>query len=400
MKFVDFCLDIGGGRLALEKLGLECVAYTRRSIGTQNTYDIFLNKKYEEQEIASIEDVNPEEIPNFSFMLAEIPVERFKSAAKNEYSMQFSETFDSIINILKIKKASYFLFETVPMNISIEKEKRFLEDTNKKLESLGYKVNYQILNSLKYGVPHKKRRLYFVGIREDLLKEGEKWFSWPKEVEKPDLKDYLIDSHNELSEYKINSLKDYLNNEYNRDEYTLEEILSEEYLILDVSKKIIRVSRGNIEKLDSIYSRNGIYYVREGKLRELTEYEALLLQGFSSEQADLLINSESWKYEERLYKLKNQACRSMVIPLIHSLAEQLLLSSKETITDKLDLFVYILQEKRITKSEVLEKFNINPRTFDRYVLSLIEKKLIIKIKNDHFADPEFIVNWKHLNLQA
>ena len=28
MKFIDFCAGIGGGRLGLEKLGMECVGFS------------------------------------------------------------------------------------------------------------------------------------------------------------------------------------------------------------------------------------------------------------------------------------------------------------------------------------------------------------------------------------
>lgn len=45
------------------------------------------------------------------------------------------------------------------------------------MEELGYDVNYQVLNSVKYGVPQKRERIYIVCFRKDLRINN---FKFPK----------------------------------------------------------------------------------------------------------------------------------------------------------------------------------------------------------------------------
>lgn len=60
-----------------------------------------------------------------------------------------------------------FVIENVPGLVSLYKgaiKDSILEEFNK----LGYTVSYQILNAAEYGVPQTRRRVFFVGIRNDL----------------------------------------------------------------------------------------------------------------------------------------------------------------------------------------------------------------------------------------
>ena len=78
--------------------------------------------------------------------------------------------------------------------------------------------------------------------------------------------------------------KFYLNNPTNRGKYKPKDFISEEYLIIDTRMSDLRLYRGKVPTLRS--QRDGIFYVRDGIIRFLTGYEALLLQGFPKEYAD------------------------------------------------------------------------------------------------------------------
>lgn len=56
---------------------------------------------------------------------------------------------------------------------------KFLEKIVNDFEKIGYKVQSRILNSVNYGVPQYRRRIFFVGIREDFKTSD---FQWPVET--------------------------------------------------------------------------------------------------------------------------------------------------------------------------------------------------------------------------
>lgn len=81
-----------------------------------------------------------------------------------------NKLFFEYIRFLRIIKPKAFLIENVPQiltrNNGYAKEK-ILEITDK----LGYSVSVKVLKSEEFGVPQKRRRTFFVGIRSDLNKE-------------------------------------------------------------------------------------------------------------------------------------------------------------------------------------------------------------------------------------
>jgi DNA (cytosine-5)-methyltransferase 1 len=68
-----------------------------------------------------------------------------------------------------------FLAENVPGLITGQ-AKGYFNIIKSDLESKGYKVRSAVLNAARYGVPQSRKRLIFVGIREDLLNDR---FTYP-----------------------------------------------------------------------------------------------------------------------------------------------------------------------------------------------------------------------------
>ncbi len=68
-----------------------------------------------------------------------------------------------------------------------------LSTITKTFENLGYYITYKVLNSNDYGVAQKRKRIFIIGIRNDVYKtKGE--FKFPKErAYKPVLRDVLLD---------------------------------------------------------------------------------------------------------------------------------------------------------------------------------------------------------------
>ena len=83
----------------------------------------------------------------------------------------------------------FFVIENVPGLYRFHKHRDFLKEKICQLEGSGYAVDYNILNSLEFGVPQDRERLFVVGFKRALaqnalgreLAHSEKgWFPWPE----------------------------------------------------------------------------------------------------------------------------------------------------------------------------------------------------------------------------
>ncbi len=314
MKFMDFCAGIGGGRFGLENIGFECVAYSEIDDDASKTYSLFFDDK--EINYGDLMKINPHDLPYFDLMIAGFPCQTFSIAGKREgLADQRGLIIYGLIKILKAKKVKYFLFENVKGLVNHNKGKTLMKILDE-LDKAGYIVEWKLLNSLNYGVPQMRERVYFIGIRKDLVHTNVR-FSWPDEVETPDLKWYLCDTENSELEFKNDTtFNRYLNNKYNAGKFDLNEILKKDYLILDTRQSDLRLYRDKVPTLRA--GRHGILYVKDRKLRKLSGYESLLLQGFPSKLA--LRASESIA-ESRLL---SQAGNAMTVSVISSIGSKML----------------------------------------------------------------------------
>lgn len=286
LKFIDFCAGIGGGRIGLENLGMKCVGFSEISPSYIRTYKMFFGN--DEPNYGDLMKINPKDLPDFDLMIAGFPCQPFSVIGPRTgmYDRRGQIIF-GLIDIMAGKNLKYFILENVKGLLN-HGDGRTLKIIVEELEKAGYKVFWKLITSANYGVPQMRERIYFVGVRKDLVKDGIP-FEFPKPVPKPDLKDYLIDTaeleFNEKQRAYETFLK-YLDNKYNRGKFSIEKLLSEEYLVIDTRQSDLRLYRGVVPTLRT--GRHGILYVRDGKFRRLSGYESLLLQGWPKELAEKL----------------------------------------------------------------------------------------------------------------
>jgi DNA (cytosine-5)-methyltransferase 1 len=215
------------------------------------------------------------------------------------------------------KNLPYFILENVKGLVNHEGGKT-LKVILEELDKAGYKVYHRVLSSLHYGVPQMRERIYFVGIRKDLVKEN-KHFEWPKPVKTPKVENYLIDDGElEFNEKKraYETFLKFLDNKYNKGLFNVEKLLKEDYLVLDTRQSDLRLYRGKVPTLRT--GRHGILYVRNGKFRKLSGYESLLLQGFPKNLAEKTKGKIADVY------LLSQAGNAMTVNTIEAIGKNLL----------------------------------------------------------------------------
>lgn len=311
MKFMDFCAGIGGGRLGLEKNNLKCVAHSEIDMIPNYTYKLFFG---EEKNYGDLMCIDTKTLPNFDVLICGFPCQTFSIVGKRAgFEDIRGQIIYGLMKILVEKDVSYFILENVKGLVS-HNNGQTLKVILEELHNIGYYVDYKVLNSEDYGVPQFRERIYFVGIKKELLKKP---FKWPEPTETPNLQDYLIDTDNNILDFNNPTWQKYINNKYNKGRFDFEKLLKEDYLVLDWRQSDLRLYRGKTPTLRT--GRHGILYVKNGKLKKLSGYEGLLLQGFPKELADKAksanINSN---------KLLSQAGNAMTVPVIGAIGKSLL----------------------------------------------------------------------------
>ena len=171
-----------------------------------------------------------------------------------------------------------------------------------------------MLNSIDYGVPHMRQRIYIIGFENSL---GITDFTWPHEKERVQIDSYFNPTDNYMSEedYEWFSSR-YLNNEKNIGKFKLEEILEMNNVVVDTRMSDLRLYHNRMPTLRA--HRDGVYYVRNKKIYYLKGEEALKFQGFD----DCFIKKVSDKVSNR--HLLQQAGNAMTANVVQSIGEAIL----------------------------------------------------------------------------
>ena len=164
IKFIDLFAGTGGIKIGFEqacsKFGVEteCVFSAEIDKNACKSYELnFGHNPYND-----ITKVN--ELPKFDFMLAGFPCQSFSYAGKRR---GFGDTrgtlFFDVERLLKKYKPKGFLLENV-RGLTTHDKGRTFQTIIHSLESIGYKVEFRLLNSSNFNVPQNRVRIYIVGI--------------------------------------------------------------------------------------------------------------------------------------------------------------------------------------------------------------------------------------------
>ena len=311
--FFDFCSGIGGGRLGLEQIGLKSVGYSDTSRLSVTTYKQLFNTE-NEKNFGNLKKIKTETLPQFDLLIAGFPCQTFSvMGRKAGFDDSRGQIIFHLARILKDSQPKCFILENVRGLVTHDKGETLKIILNE-LENSGFDVIYKVLTSLDYGVPQMRQRVYFIGINK-ILNKNIDFFKWPIPIEKPSLKKYLIDN-NKADTQRLAILQYYLNNPTNNGKYTIEDLKQMEGKILDTRMSDLRIYEERCPTLRS--QRDGVLYVRDGEIYQLTGYEALLLQGFPKEYADKVKGTVSDRH------LLMQAGNAMTVNVINALGNSLI----------------------------------------------------------------------------
>lgn len=124
---------------------------------------IYLQRFPNHKEYGNAKNINTKELPDFDLLAGGFPCQTFSIAGKRAgFNDSRGTLFFGIARILKDKRPRYFLLENVKGLLSHDKGKTF-QIILGILSDLGYRVEWQVLNSRYFGVPQNRPRVFFVG---------------------------------------------------------------------------------------------------------------------------------------------------------------------------------------------------------------------------------------------
>lgn len=136
-----------------------CVGYSEIDKYAIQTYE----RHFKHDNYGSATDINPANLPGFDLLVGGFPCQAFSIAGKR---LGFDDTrgtlFFDIARILSHKRPRHLVLENVKGLLSHDQGKT-LQTIVGVLAGLGYRIEWQVLNSKDFGVPQNRERIYVVG---------------------------------------------------------------------------------------------------------------------------------------------------------------------------------------------------------------------------------------------
>lgn len=163
IKFAEGFSGIDGFRLGLERAGdFECVW----SCDNDKYANKIHRKNYGVDPIHRADDIrniDPSSIPDHDIFTAGFPCQAFSNAGERQgFKDPRGTLFFEIIRIARTKRPRLLLLENVRGLLSHDEGKTF-KTILWELGRLGYCCEWQVLNSLWFGVPQKRQRVFIIG---------------------------------------------------------------------------------------------------------------------------------------------------------------------------------------------------------------------------------------------
>jgi len=261
VKFIDLFAGLGGIRLGLE------AAFSEQSFKTEcvltseiKPYSIETLKHNFDHHcfMGDLFQISNDLIPNFDFLLGGFPCQPFSYGGRRKGFVDTRGTlFFEIERILDAKKPYGFILENVEglvkhdLEFKNDKVGQTLKTILYKLEhELNYKVSWKVLDSLNFGLPQSRKRVFIVGT-----------------------KDHKVDLNFDTHEFKV--LRDVLENGKETIESDMVNKLLNHFDLEDLFGKSIKDKRGG---------GNNIHSWDIGLKGEISEEQCILLNKLFKER--------------------------------------------------------------------------------------------------------------------
>lgn len=165
MNIISLFSGAGGLDLGFKKAGFNIV--------WANEYDRSIWETYEKNHSSlldkrSITEIDSNEIPDCDGIIGGPPCQSWSEAGSlRGINDKRGQLFFEFIRILKDKKPKFFLAENVSGMLA-EIHSNSLNNIKALFKESGYNLSFALLNAWDYNVPQDRKRVFFIGYRNDL----------------------------------------------------------------------------------------------------------------------------------------------------------------------------------------------------------------------------------------
>ena len=164
MNTIDLFAGCGGIYQGMESAGFRTVFANDINPDCKPTWDINFDTPLTVKDLTTIEHTD---LPDFDCLTGGFPCQPFSMAGKR---LGFSDTrgtlFFKIAELINYKRPQTFLLENVKQLYHHDEGRTFKTILRVLQEDLGYDVHYKVLNTLNYGVPQNRERVFIVGFKD------------------------------------------------------------------------------------------------------------------------------------------------------------------------------------------------------------------------------------------
>ena len=310
-KFIDLFAGIGGFRIAMQNLGGKCEYTSEWNKEAQKTYQANFG------EIPFV-DISKERIKNyipndFDILCAGFPCQAFSIAGHRK---GFSDTrgtlFFDVEQIIEKHRPKVVFLENVKNLFSHDKGKTFkviIEILEKKL---GYKVFYEILNSMTHAnIPQNRERIFIIAFDPKQV-ENYKEFKFPSKIKLTKTIHDILDDDKKADKYYYNS-----NHKYFPE---LSKTMINKNTVYQWRRVYVRENKSNVCPTLTANMGTGGHNVPliidDFGIRKLTPKECFAFQGYNMDKYILPTIADS--------KLYMQAGNSVTTNLIERITKEII----------------------------------------------------------------------------
>jgi DNA (cytosine-5)-methyltransferase 1 len=176
IRFIDLFAGLGGIRLGFEQACKEAGIETECVLTSEikpHAVQTLKHNHHHENFVGDIFQIHNEDIPDFDFLFGGFPCQPFSAGGKRQ---GFADTrgtlFFEIERIIREKQPQGFILENVEGLVKHDLENKY-DDIGRTLktilykleEELDYQVSWKVLDSVHFGVPQSRKRIFIVGTK-------------------------------------------------------------------------------------------------------------------------------------------------------------------------------------------------------------------------------------------
>nr|WP_299071489.1 DNA cytosine methyltransferase [uncultured Allomuricauda sp.] len=166
--FLDLFAGAGGASNGLERAGFKAIGAIEIDDWAADTYEFnHPNVKVLREDITNVNDKMLSQFKGVDLIIGGPPCQGFSIAASNRRDSNDprNQLYRHYIRAVDKIRPKFFIVENVKelAKFKMEDSSLLLDDFVKRLEDLGYKVSYDLLNAKDFGAPQDRIRFFMIG---------------------------------------------------------------------------------------------------------------------------------------------------------------------------------------------------------------------------------------------